>query len=75
MKKLIKWFKGNELLYFTVFGFIFYYNGFLFEFLSFDFAKSDKESALLKFLYVRNDIFIIQLFFFEFEVFNIYKEQ
>ena len=71
MEKLIKWFKGNELLYFTVLGFIFYYNGFLFEFMSFDFAMAEKERALFKIQFVSNSNFIIHIFFIEFNIWNI----
>ena len=73
MKKLIKWFKGNELLYFTVFGFVFYYNGFLFEFLSFDFAKAEKERALFRIQYIKNNFFVIHLLFIEFTIWDPYK--
>ena len=73
MKKLINWFKGNELLYFTVFGFIFYYNGFLFEIMSFDFAMADKERALFKIQYVSNSHFVIHLLFIEFSLWEQYK--
>lgn len=73
MKKIIKWFKENKIWYFTVFGLIFYCNGFLFEIMSFDFAMADKERALFRIQYVKNNFFVIHLFFIEFSLWEQYK--